>query len=43
MASIEYKNGELYCKKCGSRNISVRAGVMVDMAICKNCGNEDYL
>jgi transcription elongation factor Elf1 len=43
MEGFEYKNGELICKKCGSRNVSVRAGMMVDRAICNNCGNEDYI
>ena len=43
MDGFEYKNGELICKKCGSRNVSVRAGMMVDRAICNNCGNEDYI
>lgn len=37
------KNGNLYCCRCGSRSISIRAGMMVDRAICNNCGAEEYL
>lgn len=43
MEGFEYKNGELICKKCGSKNVFIRAGMMVDRAICNNCGNEDYI
>ena len=40
---FDYKNGELVCKRCGSRNVSVRAGMMTDRAVCNSCGNEDYI
>jgi len=43
MASFDYKDGELICKKCGSKNVSVRCGMMTDRAYCKDCGNEDYI
>ena len=43
MARFDYKDGELICKKCGSRNVSVKAGMMVDRAWCNDCGNEDYI
>ena len=43
MDGFDYKNGELVCKRCGSRNVSVRAGMMTDRAICNSCGNEDYI
>ena len=43
MAGFDYKDGELICKKCGSRNVSVRAGMMVDRTWCNDCGNEDYI
>ena len=33
----------LQCEKCGSQNIWVKAGVMVDHAMCCDCGNEQYL
>ena len=43
MDGFDYKNGELVCKRCGSRNVSVRPGMMTDRAICNSCGNEDYI
>ena len=43
MRGFEYKNGEWVCKNCGSKNVCVRPGMLVDRAICEDCGNEDYL
>jgi len=44
MTSFELdKNGNIRCKKCGSNDVSVKAGMMVDRAFCNNCQNEDYL
>ena len=43
MDGFDYKNGELVCKRCGSRNVSVRPGMMTDRAVCNSCGNEDYI
>ena len=43
MNSFDYKDGELICKRCGSKNVSVRCGMMTDRAYCKDCGNEDYI
>ena len=43
MEGFGYKNGELVCKVCGSRNVTVRPGMMTDRAICNSCGNEDYI
>ena len=33
----------LQCEKCGSQNVWVKAGIMVDRAICCDCDNEQYL
>ena len=43
MSTFELKNGQIVCKKCGSKNVSIKAGMMVDRAICHECGNEDYI
>ena len=43
MEGFDYIDGELACKKCGSRNVSVKAGMFVDRAWCNNCDNEDYI
>ena len=43
MAGFDYKDGELICKQCGSRSVTVRPGMMTDRATCNNCGNEDYI
>ena len=40
---FDYKGGDLVCKRCGSKNISIKSGMMVDRAICNSCGNEDYI
>lgn len=40
---FDYKGGDLCCKRCGSKNISIKSGMMVDRAICNSCGNEDYI
>ena len=32
-----------YCRKCGSRDIFVRAGTMVDSYVCKNCGAQEFM
>lgn len=34
---------ELKCKKCGSKNISIRPGMFVDLVICRDCGWEDHI
>ena len=43
MSTFELKDGQIVCKKCGSKNVSIKAGMMVDRAICHECGNKDYL
>ena len=43
MSGFDYKDGQLICKRCGSKNISVKSGMMTDRAWCNNCGNEDYI
>lgn len=43
MSTFELKNGQIVCKKCGSKNVSIKAGMMVDRAWCNNCNNEDYI
>jgi len=43
MSTFEYKNDQWVCKKCGSTNVSIKTGMMVDRAWCNNCNNEDYL
>jgi len=43
MREFDYKNGEWVCKNCGSKNICVRPGMLVDRIICEDCGNEDYI
>ena len=43
MSTFEYKNGQIVCKKCGSKNVSIKAGMMVDRAWCNDCNNEDYI
>ena len=40
---FDYKGGDLVCKRCGSKNISIKSGMMIDRAICNSCGNEDYI
>jgi RNA polymerase subunit RPABC4/transcription elongation factor Spt4 len=40
---VKTNDGSLICRNCGSKNITVRPGMMVDRAICNNCGNEEYL
>jgi late competence protein required for DNA uptake (superfamily II DNA/RNA helicase) len=42
MDGFDFKDGQLVCRRCGSRNVSVKAGMMTDRAWCNNCGNEDY-
>lgn len=37
---VTYENGELKCSKCGSKNISIRSGMMCDLYTCRDCGNE---
>ncbi len=39
---FEYKNGHLYCKRCGSGNVRVKPGMMTDLITCNDCGNEEY-
>lgn len=34
------ENGVLKCPKCGSRNISIKAGFTTDFYVCMDCGNE---
>ena len=43
MNTFELKNGQIVCKKCGSKNVSIKAGMMVDRAWCNDCNNEDYI
>lgn len=43
MSTFEYKNDQWVCKKCGSTNVFIKAGMMVDRAWCRECNNEDYL
>jgi len=43
MDGFDFKDGQLVCKRCGSRNVSVKAGMMTDRAWCNNCGNEGYV
>ena len=43
MSTFELKDGQIVCKKCGSKNVSIKAGMMVDRAWCRECNNEDYL
>ena len=43
MSTFELKDGQIVCKKCGSKNVSIKAGMMVDRAWCNDCNNEDYL
>ena len=31
------------CKKCGSKNITIKPGMFVDLMTCKNCGWEDHI
>lgn len=40
---FDYKDGELICRNCGSRMVTVHPGMMTDRAWCNNCGNEDYI
>lgn len=40
---FDFVNGELICRKCGSRMVTVHPGMMTDRAWCNNCGNEDYI
>lgn len=34
---------EFVCNRCGSGNVVVRPGMMVDRITCLDCGNEDYI
>ena len=43
MSEFDYKDGELICKQCGSKNVFVHPGMMTDRACCRDCGNEDYI
>lgn len=40
---VTFENNEWRCNKCGSTDVTIRCGMMVDRAICNNCGNEDYI
>lgn len=40
---IIYVGNTWRCEKCGSTDIFIKCGMMVDRAICNNCGNEDYV
>lgn len=42
MDGFDFKDGQLVCRRCGSRNVYVKAGMMTDRITCLNCGNEDY-
>ncbi len=33
-------NGTLSCSKCGSKNISIKAGLTTELYVCNDCGNE---
>lgn len=37
---IKIENGIPKCSKCGSKNISIKAGFTTDLYICMDCGNE---
>jgi formylmethanofuran dehydrogenase subunit E len=43
MSTFELKDGQIVCKKCGSKNVSIKVGMMVDRAWCNDCNNEDYI
>jgi len=43
MSTFELKDGQIVCKKCGSKNVSIKAGIMADRAWCNDCNNEDYI
>jgi uncharacterized Zn finger protein (UPF0148 family) len=43
MSTFELKDGQIVCKKCGSKNVSIKSGMMVDRAWCNDCNNEDYI
>ena len=34
------ENGTPKCSKCGSKNISIKAGFTTDLYTCMDCGNE---
>ena len=41
---MEEKINDYYCcRKCGSRNITIRPGFFVDLLICNDCGWEDHI
>jgi formylmethanofuran dehydrogenase subunit E len=37
---INPMSGSVRCKKCGSYDVYIRAGMFVDHYYCKKCGNE---
>ena len=43
MDGFDFKDGQLVCRRCGSINVSVKAGMMTDRVWCNNCGNEGYV
>ena len=43
MDGFDFKDGQLVCRRCGSKNVLVRPGMITDRAWCNNCGNEGYV
>lgn len=42
MDGFDSKDGQLVCRRCGSKNVLVRPGMITDRITCFNCGNEVY-
>ena len=45
MVNFIYNNDkdEFVCNRCGSNNVAVKPGMMLDRITCLDCGNEDYI